>query len=283
MRQEDECWEFLFLWQFFSPLHHEGHSFSFWTCSFSLRRMKKSVKIGKNNEQVRVFLSLMLFLHYWPNPWDSLSFLDFFSCCMCVLFDLIFIRALNIPLLSSAIFHLAYSHCFLTKHILMFIKWPSWLFSFGPKLLYSFWKSCFSSVIFTYYLQLELFRKYPCTVMWVFLIFFLKSRKKWPSVQHSIDFIISIHMHHCICITNSWDASYVLPAPIASPLLWSLSQSIPQICFKDRGPETTKEVPQVISLDSWKAEIQTEICTTLKARIFLYVKLLSQDLFSLLL
>lgn len=41
-----------------------------------------------------------------------LSFPDFYfvHVCLCVLFDLIFVRALNTPLLYSAIFHPVYSH-----------------------------------------------------------------------------------------------------------------------------------------------------------------------------
>lgn len=54
LRWETGCWEFLFLWLFFSPLQHEDHLLSpSALCLFSLRRQKNR-KIAKKEKITKI-------------------------------------------------------------------------------------------------------------------------------------------------------------------------------------------------------------------------------------
>lgn len=152
------------------------------------------------------------------------------------------------------------------------------LFFNDPNLLYSLWEVVPLPTIFIPIILLpELFRAHPCVVTWV-------TRIQDPGVM-----VICIILYKCCGILSGHRCIWLSQRLLEMQILCHRLQQQHychnhhpnhlHLCFKDRGPKKTRKVPQVIPLHSLKAETQTEICAIRTARLFLYVKLLPQDLF----
>ena len=130
-----------------------------------------------------------------------------------------------------------------------------------------------SNILYAY-IQTELFREHLCEGTLVFLISFLIS--KIMAICMALDnIIVSIHSHHC-----SWFLQRLLEIQVMCHQLQQHHHycghhcnNLHQLSFKDRGLEKIRNVPQVISLNQWKAD--TQRCTwSEKSTLFLYIKLL---------